>query len=153
MNEVFGKIATRKRTNILITRVCIQEPDYNMDTDETVTGVKKQQAANKIETLKGIDALQKTISTQNNKIIKEMAELTRLIKKRGEKKGISMAHVKTRNSAFKGGKTEGLNQLNTANENEKPEILDKLLEGNLSSYRTSNIDYGSLMDESYFSEY
>jgi len=41
LNEVFGKIASRKSTNILITRVCIQEPDYNMDTDETVTGVKK----------------------------------------------------------------------------------------------------------------
>ena len=41
LNEVFGRIAARKPTNILITRMCIQEPDFNTDTDETVTGVKK----------------------------------------------------------------------------------------------------------------
>lgn len=35
---------------------------------------------------------------------------------------------------------------------EQADFLKMAMEGNLSSYRTSNIDYGSYMDESYFSQ-
>jgi len=55
LNSVFGQIAKRKKTNILITRECIVTSDITLDTDETATGVKKQQAINKIDTLKSLD--------------------------------------------------------------------------------------------------
>jgi hypothetical protein len=41
LNEVLGRIASRKKTNILITREWVHEPDFNDDADQTVTGVKK----------------------------------------------------------------------------------------------------------------
>ena len=55
--EVFGKIASRKSTNILVTREWVHEADVNEDANDTITGVKKQQAINKIDTLKKMDQL------------------------------------------------------------------------------------------------
>jgi hypothetical protein len=57
LNEVFGKIATRKKTNILVTREWVHEADVNEDVNPTVTGVKKQLAINKIDTFKALDSL------------------------------------------------------------------------------------------------
>jgi hypothetical protein len=61
LNEVFGKIAKRKAINILITREYVDAPDFNNDTDETAKGLKKVLASNKINTLKNMGELHKTI--------------------------------------------------------------------------------------------
>lgn len=155
LNEVFGSIASRKQTNILVTREWVHEPDFNDDADATITGIKKQQAINKIDTLKGLDQLHRTIAIQNNRIHKQVAELTRLIKRKVEIRKTtdpdpSDEVFENENKTF----PAIVNKVpKTAND--KPSSKEELLkgvEGNLSSYRTSNIDYGSYMDESYFSE-
>ena len=89
-------------------------------------------ASNKIDTLKSLGELHKTIQLQNIQIQKEIGVITNLIKDK---------------------KTSVLQNANqTGPVSSRPK--QKVDEGNLSSYRTSNIDYGSLLeDDSYYSEY
>lgn len=58
-----------------------------------MVGIKKQQAVNKIDILKGLDQLQKAIATQNNRIAKEAAEVTRLLQRKKRIMGLRDDHV------------------------------------------------------------
>jgi hypothetical protein len=156
---VFGKIAKRKLTNILVTRESVQNVEYVDESEETVIGVKKQQAIVKLDAIKGLDMLQKSISAQNNRINKEVSELMRMLREKNRLMGRpdpvaevkttrskpASQHSKSKQSQSNQGLPETMLKVPSL---EQPETdIFKMIEGNLSSYRTSNLDYGSLVDE------
>ncbi len=57
LKKVFGKIATRKPTNILVTRETLRSPDDDSKPTETIVRIKKQQVCNKIDTLTKVNKL------------------------------------------------------------------------------------------------
>ena len=57
LKEVFGKIAPRKPTNILVTRETITSPDDDAKPNKTIVGIEKQQVCNKINTLRSLNNL------------------------------------------------------------------------------------------------
>ena len=67
LNEVFGKIAKPKTAKILITRVWINEPDFN-NKDEHQKALSKVVRTNHVDSLKLVHELQQKVSKSNNEV-------------------------------------------------------------------------------------
>jgi len=57
LKEVFGKIAARKPTNILVTREALTSAADYAKPNQIINGIKKQQVCNKTDTLANINKL------------------------------------------------------------------------------------------------
>jgi hypothetical protein len=68
LRGVFGSIAKRKTSNVLVTRVSINEQDVSNDFNHSVNAIKKVMAINKIEATKGIKQLHRNVTRQNTSI-------------------------------------------------------------------------------------
>ena len=97
---------------------------------------------------------------QNNKVNKGVAELLKLLKQRLNSHQEPKVLPKPAQTQKRVKSAENQQQHNTEEmkveeqKESQPELIDnKILDGNLSSYRTSNIEYGSYGEDSYFSDY
>jgi hypothetical protein len=79
LKDVLGWMAKRKDTNILVTREMIESTEYDLHMTEK--RLNRQQSVIKMDIIRKIDQLRRTVQFKNDKVMTEMESLKQIIKK------------------------------------------------------------------------